>query len=75
MALNELFERLETPSADTSIEDAAAMLAARDTLKAMLEAMHEVDRYCNTIRTNYRSGSMEEQIASTVKGHIRGFLR
>jgi len=48
---------------------------AAATLEAMKIAMHGVDGYCNTVRTNYRNGSQEEIIASTVKTKIREFLR
>ncbi len=40
----------------------------------MKEALHEVDRYCNTVRTNYRSGAGEEIVASSIKALIREFL-
>ena len=41
----------------------------------MIEAMHEADRYCNTVRTNYRQGAGEEIVASTIKALLRPFLR
>ncbi len=40
----------------------------------MKAALHEVDRYCNTVRTNYRSGAGEEIVASSIKALIREFL-
>jgi len=49
--------------------------AALEQNAAMKAAMHEIDRECNRIRANYRSGSMEEQIASFVKSHLREFLK
>ena len=47
----------------------------KSRIDAFLAAMHEVDRYCNTVRTNYRQGAGEEIVASTVKSHIRPFVK
>ena len=51
------------------LNEAAAML------KAMKIAMHEIDRECNKVRTNYRQGSQEEIIASTIKAQVRPFVK
>lgn len=55
--------------------DRTRLTEAATTLESMKIAMHAVDGYCNQVRGNYRSGSQEEIIASTVKTKIREFLR
>ena len=76
--LIDLIAWLKSASDDTmgmEPSDRQRLAEAAATLEAMKIAMHGVDGYCNTVRTNYRSGSQEEIIASTVKGKIREFLR
>lgn len=60
----------EVASADRDL-----MRRAASTIEAMKTSMHEVDGYCNVVRSNYRQGSQEEIISSTIKLKIREYLR
>ena len=73
--LAEELERYADDPREVESKDRQMCSAAAAKLRSLKTALHDVDGYCNTVRGNYRSGSQEEIIASTIKLKIREFLR